>query len=257
MILDDIVEHKRREVDEAKRRNPIEKLRERVAPRESGGFRKAVGQPGRLCLIAEIKKASPSRGVIRADFDPAAIARSYADGGASAISVLTDAKYFQGDVAHLVQARDESGLPVLRKDFIIDEYQIWESAAIGADAALLIVAALDAGQLKDYLQLAGEVGLDALVEAHDAAEIETALDAGAEIVGINNRDLRTFKTDIETTLRLAERIPNDRVTVSESGIHTREDAQKVRDAGANAILVGEALMTCDDVSGKIRELIGG
>lgn len=257
MILDDIIEHKRREVDEAKRRNPIEKLRARVAPREPGRFRKAVGQPGRLCLIAEIKKASPSRGVIRADFDPAAIARSYADGGASAISVLTDAQYFQGDVSHLVQARKESGLPVLRKDFIIDEHQIWESAAIGADAALLIVAALDAGQLKDYLQLAAEIGLDTLVEAHDAAEIETALDAGAEIVGINNRDLRTFKTDIETTLRLAERIPDDRVIVSESGIHTREDAQKVRDAGANAILVGEALMTCADVSGKIRELIGG
>ncbi len=257
MILDEIIENKRREVDDAKRRDPIEKLREQVAPRKPGRFRRAIGEPGRLCLIAEIKKASPSRGVIRADFDPSAIARSYADGGASAISVLTDVKYFQGDVSYLVQARDESGLPVLRKDFIIDEYQIWETAAIGADAALLIVSTLDAEQLKDYLQLAGEVGLDALVEAHDAAEIETALEAGAEIVGINNRDLRTFKTDIETTLRLAERIPEDRVIVSESGIHTREDAQKVRDAGASAILVGEALMTCGDVSGKIRELTGG
>jgi indole-3-glycerol phosphate synthase len=257
LILDEIIESKRREVDDAKRRDPIAKLRERVTPREPGRFRAAIGEPGRLNLIAEIKKASPSRGVIRADFDPAAIARSYADGGASAISVLTDAKYFQGDVSYLALAREESGLPILRKDFIIDEHQIWETAALDADALLLIVAALDAVQLKEYLQLAGEVGLDALVEAHDASEIEAALDAGAGIVGINNRDLRTFETDIETTLRLAEQIPKDRVIVSESGIHTREDAQKVRDAGANAILVGEALMTCADISGKIRELTGG
>jgi indole-3-glycerol phosphate synthase len=256
LILDEIIESKRREVADAKRRDPIEKLRERVTPRESGRFRRAIGEPGRLNLIAEIKKASPSRGVIRADFDPTAIARSYADGGVSAISVLTDTKYFQGDVSYLVQARKESGLPVLRKDFIIDEHQIWETATLDADALLLIVAALDTVQLKDYLQLAGEVGLDALVEAHDAAEIEAALEAGAGIVGINNRDLRTFETDIETTLRLAEQIPKDRVIVSESGIHTREDAQKVRDAGANAILVGEALMTCADISGKIRELTG-
>ena len=257
MILDDIIEHKSREVEEARKRDPLSKLQERVLPRKSGRFLEAISKPGCLCLIAELKKASPSRGVICADFDPPAIALKYTEGGASAVSVLTDVKYFQGDASYLAQAREASGLPALRKDFIIDEYQIWESAVIGADSILLIVAALSPVQLKDYLQLATEIGLDSLVEVHDGEQLDIALEAKAQIVGINNRDLRTFKTNIQVTLELAKEIPVDRVIVSESGIHTGEDARTVRDAGANAILVGEALMTSADISGKIQELIGG
>jgi len=256
LILDDIIDHKRRELDEAKKQIPLRELRERVVARTPGTFRKAISAPDRLCLIAEVKKASPSRGVLCADFDPPSIARRYAEGGASALSVLTDAKFFQGCAEDLVRAKEASRLPTLRKDFIIDEYQIWETAAIGADAVLLIVAVLSPGQLKDYLQLAGEVGLDALVEVHDRDQLGTALKADAEIIGINNRDLRTFKTAMGVTLSLAKDIPEDRVLVSESGIHTREDTQKLREAGANAILVGEALMTSPDISDKILELIG-
>jgi indole-3-glycerol phosphate synthase len=256
LILDDIIDHKRREVEEAKRREPLSRLQERISPRKPGRFLEAISKPERLCLIAELKKASPSRGVICADFDPPAIARKYAEGGASALSVLTDKKFFQGDASYLAQAREASGLPALRKDFIIDEYQVWESAAIGADSILLIVAALSPDQLKDYLQLATEIGLDSLVEVHDADQLDIALKAESQIVGINNRDLRTFKTELRVTLELAKEIPAERLIVSESGIHTGEDARRVRDAGANAILVGEALMTSGDISGKIRELIG-
>lgn len=256
MILDDIIDHKRREVEEARKQNPLAALRKRVASREPGRFAEAISKQGRLCLIAEVKKASPSRGVLRPDFDPAAIARKYAESRASAISVLTDSKYFQGDASHLKQAKQASGLPALRKDFTIDEYQIWESAAIGADALLLIVAALSEKQLRDYLRTASDLGLDSLVEIHDRQQLAMALDAGARIIGINNRDLRTFKTDVGITLQLAKEIPAGHIIVSESGIHTREDALNVRRAGANAILVGEALMTSGDVSGKIRELIG-
>ncbi len=256
MILDDIIDHKRREVEGAKKRNPLAALRERVAERKAGAFADAIGTPGRLCLIAEVKKASPSRGILSPDFDPPAIARKYADSGASAISVLTDSKYFQGDASHLTRAKQACGLPALRKDFTIDEYQIWETASIGADAVLLIVAALSETQLSDYLQLASQLGLDSLVEVHDEKQLAVALAAGARIIGINNRDLRTFKTDVGVTARLAKEIPSGHIIVSESGIHTREDAERVREAGADAILVGEALMTSGDVSGKIRELIG-
>lgn len=254
MILDDIIDHKRGEVADAKKRVPVERLRDGLAPRESGRFFDAIGGPENLSIIAEVKKASPSKGVFREDFDPAEIARAYAEGGASAISVLTDGKYFQGEAAHLVSARDASGLPALRKDFIIDEYQIWETAAMGADAMLLIVAVLSRKQLSDYIALASQAGLDVLVEVHDEPQLEIALEAGARIIGINNRDLRTFKTDIGVTLRLAGGIPEDCVIVSESGIHTGDDARHVREAGADAVLVGEALMLSGDVAAKIREL---
>ena len=256
MILDDIIEHKRREIGEIKKRNPLPSLQERVTSRKAGEFSSAISAPKRICLIAEIKKASPSRGVLCTDFNPSRFARLYSDSGASAMSVLTDSNFFQGDIAHLVEAKEASGLPVLRKDFIIDEYQIWETAAIGADALLLIVAALSGEQLHEYIELAHEVGLDALVEVHDEKQLGQALEAGAKIVGINNRDLRTFKTDLATTLRLAPDIPPGHIIVSESGIHTAADVKKVRQAGVNAILVGEALMTSGDIPGKIRELTG-
>lgn len=256
MILDDIIEQKRGEVAQAKRRIPLATVRDRVAPQEPGAFAEAISAEGRICLIAEIKKASPSRGVLRKDFDPSALARLYAESGASAISVLTDAKYFQGDPSHLKEAKEASRLPVLRKDFIVDEYQVWESAAMGADALLLIVAALTAEQLRDYVSLASRVGLDALVEVHDGEQLKTALDAGARIIGINNRDLRTFETDLDVTVRLAPNVPSGHIIVSESGILTREDVRKVRQAGVDAILVGEALVTSADIPAKIRELTG-
>ncbi|RJP72788.1 MAG: indole-3-glycerol phosphate synthase TrpC [Candidatus Abyssobacteria bacterium SURF_17] len=255
-MLDDILAHKRREVSEARKRNPLTALQEQISVREHTAFSRAISAQGRVCLIAEIKKASPSRGVIRADFDPLALARDYAAAGASAISVLTDAKYFQGDPSHLQTAKLASRLPVLRKDFIIDEYQIWESAAIGADAILLIVAALSESQLRDCLALASRLALDALVEVHDREQLRTALAAGAHIIGINNRDLKTFTTDLAVTLRLAPEVPHGHIIVSESGIHTRDDVRRVAEAGVNAILVGEALMASPDIPAKIRELIG-
>jgi indole-3-glycerol phosphate synthase len=256
LILDDIIAHKRGEVQAAKAKTPLDKLQKSVTPREPGTFVKALSVPGRTCLIAEIKKASPSRGLLRADFDPSELARTYEESGASAISVLTDAKYFQGDASHLKQAKAVSRLPVLRKDFIVDAYQIWESVAIGADAILLIVAALGKDRLCDYVQKAYEAGLDALVEVHDKKQLDMALLAGARIIGINNRDLRTFRTHLEVTLRLAPEVPDGNIIVSESGIHTREDVRKVAHAGVHAILVGEALVTSTDIPGKIRELIG-
>ena len=256
MILDDIIEHKRREIGDKKKQNPLPSLHERITSNKIGEFSTAISAPERICLIAEIKKASPSRGVLCADFNPSRFAKLYADSGASAMSVLTDSRYFQGDVSHLREAKEASGLPVLRKDFIVDEYQIWETAALGADAMLLIVAALSGEQLHEYLGLASEVGLDALVEVHDEGQLGLALEAGAKIIGINNRDLKTFKTDLDTTLRLAPDIPRGHIIVSESGIHTAADVRKVREAGVNAILVGEALMTSADIPGKIRELTG-
>ncbi len=256
MILDDIIDHKRRELSETKQQHPPSSLQKRIASRTPGGFSKALRTPGRVSLIAEIKKASPSRGVLCAEFDPSRIARVYAESGASAISVLTDSRFFQGDASHLRQAKEASGLPILRKDFIIDEYQIWETAAMGADAVLLIVAALSAAQLGDYLALAHDVGLDALVEIHDAEQLNVALEAGVRIIGINNRDLKTFRTDLNVTLKLAPEVPPGHIIVSESGIRTADDVRKVRLAGVDAILVGEALMTSADIPRTIRELIG-
>ena len=257
MILDDIIAHKRREVSEAKAHTPLEKLRKSAIPHKPGTFTEAISAKNRTCLIAEVKKASPSRGVLRADFNASELARIYAENGASAISVLTDAKYFQGSVSHLKEAKAAARLPVLRKDFVIDEYQLWESADMGADAILLIVAALSETQLRDYVRVASEVGLDALVEIHDKRQLDSALEAGARIIGINNRDLRTFRTDLQVTLQLAPEVPHGNIIVSESGIHTREDVRKVAEAGVNAILVGEALVTSADISKKIQELIGG
>lgn len=257
MILDDIIAHKRSEVSEAKAHIPLEKLRKNIAPHKPETFAKAISVTGRTCLIAEVKKASPSRGLLRADFNPSELARIYTENGASAISVLTDARYFQGSISHLKQAKTAAHLPVLRKDFVIDEYQLWESAAIGADAVLLIVAALSEIQLREYVRVASEVGLDVLVEIHDERQLDIALEAGARIIGINNRDLRTFRTDLRVTLQLAPEVPRGNIIVSESGIHTRDDVRKVAEAGVNAILVGEALVTSADISKMIQELIGG
>lgn len=218
------------------------------------GFARALRAPG-ISLIAEVKKASPSRGVIRADFHPVEIARAYQSAGATAISVLTDAPHFQGKLAYLEEVRAVIGLPLLRKDFIIHPAQIFE--AVGrADAVLLIVAALAPAELTELYAVAVACGLDVLVEVHDRAELETALEIGAPVIGINNRDLRTFVVDLQTTLRLRPAIPSDRLAVSESGIRTRAQVAELADAGIDAILVGEAFMASDDIAGAVHELMG-
>ena len=211
-------------------------------------------QSGLAAVIAEIKKASPSKGVLRADFDPVAIAKSYASAGACCLSVLTDQKFFQGSEEFLTSAREASGLPVLRKDFIIDPYQVYEARLIGADCVLLIVAALGDASLAELLILARDLGMDVLVEVHDESELERALRVDARLIGINNRDLRSFETRLETTLRLLDQIPNDRLVVTESGIHTRDDVSLMRSNGVSVFLVGEAFMKADDPGERLRDL---
>lgn len=257
-ILARIVRHKAGELAEQSREVPLRLLREQVAAREPPrGFLEALEsrvRRGQTAVIAEAKKASPSRGVIRADFDPGAIAESYARGGATCLSVLTDREYFQGSNEYLAAARAHCPLPVLRKDFMIDSYQIWESRAIGADCILLIVAALGDAQLVELSQLALELGMDVLVEVHDADELERALALRVPLIGINNRDLRTFETRLDTTLNLLSRIPGDHVVVTESGIHTREDVALMRSHGVHGFLIGEAFMRAPDPGRALTEL---
>jgi len=259
-ILAEIVAHKREEVAAAKAVLPLEALK--TIPSRRGhprSFLKALSGPG-LALIAEIKKASPSAGLIRRDFDPVAIARVYEQNHAAAISVLTDAQYFQGSLGFLAQVREAAGVPLLRKDFIIDEYQIVEAARAGADAVLLIAACLDDAQLRGFREAAQAEGLDALVEVHDEEELERALESGALLVGINNRNLKTLEIDLHTTIRLAARLSSGEreriVLVSESGIHRPDDLQRLARAGVKAVLIGEAFMKAPDIGAKVREILG-
>ena len=209
-----------------------------------------------VALIAEVKKASPSAGVIRPDFDPVRIATAYEQAGAAVLSVLTDEQFFQGKLEYLRLIRESVRLPLLRKDFIIDELQLYEAVAGGADAVLLIAAILDDVQLRAYRQLAAHLKLAALVEVHDEPELARAVAAGAELIGINNRNLKTFQVDLGTTERLAAQIPPGTLIVAESGIHTRADVDRVAAAGVHAILVGESLMRSADIAGKVKELVG-
>jgi indole-3-glycerol phosphate synthase len=259
-ILNRILTRKREEIGERSARTPLRELAARSADRvPTRGFAAAIEAKiaaGAPAVIAEIKKASPSRGVIRADFDPAAIARSYAAAGAACLSVLTDADFFQGSELYLQQARAACALPVLRKDFTIDAYQIHEARAIGADCILLIVAALDAAALLELALQAAELDLDVLVEVHDEVELERALDIPASMIGINNRNLRTFETSLDTTLRLRERVGDGRLLVTESGIHTPDDVARLRSAGIGAFLVGEAFMRAADPGLELARLFG-
>lgn len=264
-ILDTIVDEKRREVS----RFPavaVSAAALQTALQARGGrrdFAAALRAPkfGRLALIAEVKKASPSAGVICPDFDPVHIALAFEAAGASCLSVLTDQKFFQGSLAYLKQIRQAVKLPLLRKDFIIDERQILEALEWGADAILLIVAILSDGDLRRFLELAASAALDALVEVHDETELERALGAGAHLLGVNNRNLKTFEVDLATTERLAARVQASKraassFLVAESGIHTRADVQRLAQCGAQAILVGESLMRQADIAAKVRELLG-
>lgn len=259
-ILDTIVAVKHQEVAAAKKRKSFEAVRadaeSRVLTRDFVGALRAKIAAARPAVIAEIKKASPSQGVLRADFTPADIAQSYAECGAACLSVLTDSQFFQGQVDYLKQARASCPLPVLRKDFMVDAYQIYESRAMGADAVLLIVACLDDAQMKDFEVIARSLDMAVLVEVHDAAELERALKLKTPLVGINNRNLQTFEVSLDTTLALRAQVPADRLLVTESGIHTRDDVLRMGSAGINAFLVGEAFMRAPEPGAALAALFG-
>lgn len=255
-ILDEIVAAKRKELAAVKASDPLSKVQEQISWRPAPLSLAGALRGSAVRLIAEVKKASPSRGLLCPDFDPVGLAQTYTQNGASAISVLTDPR-FQGEPEHLSAIKDSGvsgAVPVLRKDFIFETYQVYEARAIGADTYLLIVAILSATQLGELLALGRELGMDALVEVHDEQELQVALDAAAEIIGINNRDLRTFKTDLAVTEGLAPLVPGDKVIVSESGIFTPDHLHRLGRLGVNAVLVGEALVTAPDTAAKVREL---
>lgn len=256
-ILDKIVATKWQEIAAAKAARPEAEVRaaaEKMPPARD--FFAALAAPGPIRLIAEVKKASPSAGIIRADFDPVAIAKTYEAHGASCISVLTDEQYFQGDLQYLRDVREAVRLPVLRKDFILDEYQLYEARAAGADAVLLIAECLDDASLRKLFQTALELGMTPLVELYDVENLPRVFDAGAKLIGVNNRDLRTFKVDLHHTIRLRERVPDECVLVGESGIRSREDVLLLQEAGVDAMLVGEQLMRQSDIGAAVEELLG-
>ncbi len=257
-ILDRILARKAEEVADRRRRQPLTELKARTqdAPTTRGfeASLRARVRGGRPAVIAEVKKASPSKGVIRPNFDPVAIAQSYASAGAACLSVLTDEDFFQGHDRYLSQARKSCVLPILRKDFTIDPYQVFEARDLGADCILLIVAALPDSRLNELADLASELGIDVLVEVHDGDELTRALTTSAGLIGVNNRNLRTFETRLETTLELRERVPADRLLVTESGIATRDDVERMRAAGVHAFLVGEAFMRVPDPGAELEKL---
>lgn len=259
MILDRILRTKRDEVKVEKLCLPLAELKKRVT-----GSDQVRGFAARLrrdsvagtAIIAEVKKGSPSKGIIREDFDPVAIACSYEQGGASCLSVLTDEQYFHGSLDYLGQIRSQVDLPLLRKDFIVDPYQVFQARVAGADAILLIAAALEDGQLLELAELATELELDTLLEVHDGAELDRALQLPVDLIGINNRNLQTFVTDLAVTEQLAGKIPQQQLAVAESGIHNRADIERLLQAGAGAFLIGESLMREVDIEGKLASLLG-
>lgn len=257
-ILDTILEAKRAEIADASRRTPLEAMRRRAreapVPRDFVGALRAKHAEGRPAVIAEIKKASPSKGLLRADFDPAAIAASYARAGAACLSVLTDAGFFRGAHEHLAMARAACDLPVLRKDFMVDAFQVYEARALGADCILLIAACLTTSEMKTLEQEARALGMAVLVEVHEASELDRALELATPLIGINNRDLRTFETRLETTLDLLARMPEGRIVVTESGIARREDVERLRRNGVHAFLVGEAFMRAEDPGAALEKI---
>ena len=257
-ILNKILARKAEEVAAAKRARPLAQMRVEAraaaAPRDFTGALRAKIAGGQAAVIAEIKKASPSKGLLRADFDPAAIAASYAAHGAACLSVLTDREFFQGEPQYLAAARSACALPALRKDFMLDVYQVYEARALGADCILLIAAALDPARLRELESAAGDLGMAVLVEVHDAAELATALALSTPLIGINNRDLRSFETRLTTTLDLLPQIPPGRLVITESGIRTRADVALMRARGVDAFLVGEAFMRAPDPGVELERI---
>jgi indole-3-glycerol phosphate synthase len=256
-ILDKIVASKRREIEAARLSVSAGELESRLSNAPAvRDFRAVLESPGDIQIIAEVKKASPSAGVLRADFDPTAIARTYEKHGAACISVLTDAPHFQGSLENLSAIRTAVQTPLLRKDFILDRYQLLEARLAGADAVLLIAEILEDKKLNLLLKEAGELGLQCLVELYDAENLSRVVDSGARLIGINNRNLRTFVTRLEHTLELAARVPSDCCLVSESGIRNRPDILRLQEAGVRAVLIGETLMRAPDIGEKLDELLG-
>jgi len=256
MILSRIIEEKKRVIEESKRARPQKDLMEDVKGIcLKSSFKKNISRPHHINLIAEIKKASPSRGIIRGDFNPAKIAITYQANGASAISVLTDERFFEGKLEYIKKIKESISLPVLRKDFIIDEYQIYESVAAGADAILLIADLLSESELKGFYTLADSLGLDVLVEVHNEEDLEKAVKTECHIIGVNNRDLHTFKVDLAMTQKMVRLIPQNRIKVSESGIKSYEDVMFLKSLGINAVLIGEAFMEASDIAAKMREIM--
>ncbi len=258
MILDEILQHKRGEVNDQRQTVPLAMLQDRIAQRAKPcGFGAALRQQSAVgtAIIAEVKKGSPSKGIIRADFDPCDIARRYQAGGATCLSVLTDQRFFMGSLAYLEAIAEIVSLPLLRKDFVVDSYQIYEARAAGADAVLLIAAALSQDALTELVAVATDLNLDVLLEVHNEEELERALRLPVELIGINNRDLKTFHTDLAVTERLLPLIPADRLVVSESGLRCRADIRRLQQAGAGAFLIGESLMREADFEKKLQELL--
>jgi indole-3-glycerol phosphate synthase len=254
-MLDKIIAQKRQEIEQRKKMATLTYLQERIA-RQKPSLDIALNLKGNhIRLIAEVKQASPSRGMLIPNLNPVELAQTYAEGGAAAISVLTEENYFMGSIEHLAAIREVVGLPLLRKDFIFDPYQVYESRAYGADALLLIVAVLNQEQLKELVSLSHSLGLRCLVEVHNKGEVERAILSEAEIIGINNRDLDTFSIDINMTRRLRPLIPQERIAVSESGIKNKRDIEKLGKWGVDAVLVGEALVTAGDVRAKMKSLL--
>lgn len=259
MVLDEIVRHKKKEVEEKKRIKPVEELINEIKGGYSGNFKKALQKEG-ISIIGEIKKASPSKGIIKEDFDSVKIAKVYEKVNIDAISVLTEKEFFKGDDNYIREVKKVSSKPILRKDFIVDEYQIYESKILGADAVLLIVSVLG-DKLRDFYNLSKSVGLDALVEVHDRQQLAIALEAECDIIGINNRDLKTFNVDINTTENLIKYIPQSTIIVSESGIKIPEDVRYLASLGVDAVLIGETFMKIiddiDKITDFVREAKGG
>ncbi len=254
-MLDKIIAQKKEGVEQRKKAAPLTYLQERIAGQKPAlGFAPALKSDD-IRLIAEVKKASPSRGLLSPKLNPTELVRIYEEGGTAAISVLTEENYFMGSIEHLAAIRGTVELPLLRKDFIFDTYQVYESRAYGADALLLITAILGQGQLKEMISLSHRLGLGCLVEVHDENEVERAVSSGAEIIGINNRDLRTFVVDLNTTRRLRPLVPEEKIVVSESGIRSRKDIETLKKWGVDAVLVGEALVTAGDIRAKMKELL--
>jgi indole-3-glycerol phosphate synthase len=254
-MLDKIIAQKKEEVKQRKKEATITYLQQRIARQKPALDLALALKDDHIRLIAEVKQASPSRGMLSSNFNPIELAQTYAEGGAAAISVLTESNYFMGSIEHLAAIKEVVGLPLLRKDFIFDLYQIYESRAYGADALLLIASILSQQQLKEFVSLSHSLGLRCLVEVHNEGEVERAVFSEAEIIGINNRDLDTFVVDINTTHRLRPLVPKEKIVVSESGIKSKRDIEKLEKWGVDAVLVGEALVTAGDVLAKMQELL--